>query len=49
MMQTKSAKISVGEELASSLKREEEMFGTGPEGALKAIQVGYHFYREEVS
>jgi hypothetical protein len=29
----------VGDELASVLKKDEGMFGTGPEGALKAIQV----------
>jgi hypothetical protein len=49
MKKTKSAKIRVGDELAKGLKREEGMFGTGPEGALKAIQVSYHSTREEVS
>ena len=49
MMKSKSAKIRVGDELAGVLKKDEGMFGTGPEGALKAIQVSYHFYREEVS
>jgi hypothetical protein len=39
MMKTKSAKIRVGDELAGVLKKDEGMFGTGPEGALKAIQV----------
>ena len=39
MIKTKSAKISVGNELAGVLKNDEGMFGTGPEGALKAIQV----------
>jgi hypothetical protein len=39
MMKTKSAKISIGNELASGLKKDEGMFGTGPDGALKAIQV----------
>jgi len=41
MIKTKSAKISVGNELAGVLKKDEGMFGTGPEGALKAIQVSF--------
>ena len=41
MIKTKSAKISVGNELAGVLRQDEGMFGTGPEGALKAIQVSY--------
>jgi hypothetical protein len=49
MKKTESAKIRVGDELASSLKKDEGMFGTGTEGALKAIQVSYHYTREEVS
>jgi hypothetical protein len=49
MMKTKSAKIRVGDELAGVLKKDEGMFGTGPEGALKAIQVSYHSSTKEVS
>jgi hypothetical protein len=39
MLEAKTGKITVGKELAEVLKRDEMMFGTGPEGALKAIQV----------
>ena len=38
-MKTKSAKIRVGDDLAGVLKKDKGMFGTGPDGALKAIQV----------
>jgi len=40
----KTAKISVGDELAGVLKRDQDMFGLGPEAALKAIQVSFLLY-----
>jgi hypothetical protein len=49
MIKTTSAKIRVSDELAGVLKKDAGMFGTGPEGALKAIQVSYHFDCEAVS
>jgi len=40
----KTARISVGDELAGVLKRDQDMFGLGPEAALKAIQVSFLLY-----